>query len=229
MPVPTDPFNFSNGATADADQVDARFLPLYTALAGALDDDNVDEFSEAALAEALLVKLGLTGGGLARRGKCIIPGSESRTNVAYGLLATPDEVADIVLPTDGLIFVAYQALWQSSVNNAGVASLFLGANQVKAAQAGAVPQVVEPSTGATGSLWGVLCSSYIGLTSAVHGSQNTGDNVTTGQAVGMGNGISGVCAIFAAAGTYDVSVRFKASSGSVTAKDRRLWVWTLGF
>jgi hypothetical protein len=31
------------------------------------------------------------------------------------------------------------------------------------------------------------------------------------------------------AGTYDFSVRFKSSSGSVTAKNRKLWVASIGF
>jgi hypothetical protein len=46
MPVPSDPFNFVNGATADADQVDARFLELYKALNPAivgLDSANVQD------------------------------------------------------------------------------------------------------------------------------------------------------------------------------------------
>lgn len=49
MPAPTDPYNFTNGATADADQVDARFAPLYAALTAALDDDNVASFTSAVL------------------------------------------------------------------------------------------------------------------------------------------------------------------------------------
>lgn len=48
-PVPSDPFDFTNGATADADQVDARFAPLYAALDGALDDENVASFTSAVL------------------------------------------------------------------------------------------------------------------------------------------------------------------------------------
>lgn len=32
-----------------------------------------------------------------------------------------------------------------------------------------------------------------------------------------------------AAGTYDVSVQFKASSGSVTVKERKLWIVSMGF
>jgi hypothetical protein len=41
MAIPTDPYNFVPGTTADADQVDARFLPLYTELAGNLDLTNL--------------------------------------------------------------------------------------------------------------------------------------------------------------------------------------------
>lgn len=38
MSLPADPYSFTDGATADADEVNARFLPLYTALsAGGLD------------------------------------------------------------------------------------------------------------------------------------------------------------------------------------------------
>jgi hypothetical protein len=65
------------------------------------------------------------------------------------------------------------------------------------------------------------------------------EDFTTGQVVGAGPQMSvsatspqlvgGPCYIFAAAGTYTVSVQFKSSSGSVTAKNRKLWAWTLGF
>lgn len=41
MTVPADPYNFANGAVADADQVDARFAPLYAILAAGLTDDNI--------------------------------------------------------------------------------------------------------------------------------------------------------------------------------------------
>jgi hypothetical protein len=33
---------------------------------------------------------------------------------------------------------------------------------------------------------------------------------------------------FAAAGTYNISVQYKATSGSITAKERKLWVAVLG-
>lgn len=49
MPVPVDPFNFTAGDTAVGDQVDARFAPLYSAMDGALDDDNIDALTQAKL------------------------------------------------------------------------------------------------------------------------------------------------------------------------------------
>jgi hypothetical protein len=52
-----------------------------------------------------------------------------------------------------------------------------------------------------------------------------GGSVTyTGGRVG-----AGPLYVFAAAGTYTVSVQFKSSSGSVTAKVRKLWVSTIGY
>lgn len=41
MPVPVDPYNFTNGTVADAEQVDARFSPLYAALNAAVDQTNL--------------------------------------------------------------------------------------------------------------------------------------------------------------------------------------------
>jgi hypothetical protein len=57
--------------------------------------------------------------------------------------------------------------------------------------------------------------------------------VATGQALGGGGaantGVGGVCHVFAAAGTYSVNVQFRSTSGTITAKERKLWVYTLGY
>lgn len=234
MTVPTDPFNFTNGTVADADQVDARFLPLYTALTGALDVDN--------LLAAVKQKLGLSDAGVVRRGSSIIPTSEVRTNTAFGLMTTPDRVQSLVLPTAGLIHVAYQATWKESVDAAAAADIFVGANQLKTSRAGAV---LAPTTlaafigGGTADRFCSLATGHQGLLSnqgnAALPGNYTGD-VTTGQVVGggtIGAGIGNVrfgwVSIFAAAGTYDVSVQFKSTSGSVTVQDRKLWVRTEAF
>lgn len=165
------------------------------------------------------------------RGHCNISGLESRTNTAYGTLPTPDQVTEIVLPTDGLIVVAYQAAWLSSVSGVGQASIFLNANQLVAAPVtGASPgpvgvSVLNDNQGAniTSPLstfgGGLACSQNL------TGSGYTGD-ATTGQLVSAAAG-GGPCFIFAAAGTYHVSVQYKSSSGSVSVSARKLWVWTM--
>lgn len=196
---------------------------------GNIDSANLKDASIAAgdLQAALLDVLGVTGGAVTRRGKSIIATSEARTNVAYGLMPTPDQVSGIVLPTDGLIVVSFRAIWQNSVPGAAKAALFLGANQLVVQNNAGAPSVagaeaVGPSTGADDD-W--LYSSPTGLLPAgAGGSAGAATDVATGMVVG-----NGAVLIEAAAGTYDVSVQFKASSGSVTAKKRKLWVWTVGF
>lgn len=190
-------------------------------------------------------------GSTIRRGKSIIATSESRTNTAYGLMTTPDRVQNVVLPADGLIVVAYQATWQETVAGAARAALFIGANQLKVATEGQPAAITEAATTGSGGATSqdkTLGSCAIGLVSS-GGDYSTGD-VTTGQVVGFAtqaattniefSGITratpsaavpmaGPCYIFASAGTYDVSVQFKASSGSVSAKNRKLWVWSINF
>jgi hypothetical protein len=80
---------------------------------------------------------------LGSAGKSIIATSEARTNTAYGLLTTPDRVTGVVLPTSGLIAVAYQATWQESVATAGRAAVFLASTQLKRNVAGSGPVVQE--------------------------------------------------------------------------------------
>lgn len=174
------------------------------------------------------VMSGVNEGSNVRRGKSIISTSESRTNVAYGLLATPDQVQNVILPTDGLIVVSYQAIWQNSVSNAGRAAIFLGANQLKAALTTGAPTIMESAGVAEIADDGILHSDCFGLRSASGVGAST--DVTTGQIIGStSSSSSGPCYIFAAAGTYTVSVQFKSPSGSVTVKNRKLWVWTMGF
>lgn len=184
---------------------------------------------------------GITANGTSRRGKSIIALEEVRTNVAYGTLTTPDQVS-VVLPTDGLIAVAYQASYKESVLGAATAALFVGANQTKVPQVSQAAPVTVAAHINSANTYVPLQTFYGGLVSAPSGTAYTGD-VTTGQALGavgalaaqLGGtntaltNVGGPCLLMAAAGTYTVSVQFKASSGNVSAKDRKLWVWTLGF
>lgn len=179
-------------------------------------------------------------------GKTAISATESRTNTAYGLLTTNDRVQNVVVPTDGLLEVTYWATWQESVAGAARAAIFIGANQLKTIDASspASPGVNEALVGAGAStaIDKPLMTSSIGLVGSGIGTNTTAytGDVTTGQAIGQitntGSGspftiaaLGGACRIFAAAGTYDVSVQFKSSSGSVTVKNRKLWVRVLPF
>ena len=198
---------------------------------------------------------GVNDGTTVRRGKSIIAASESRSSSTYGTLTTPDQVSNVVLPTDGLIFVSYQATWLSSATGSARASVFVGSTQLKVAGGAAAPHtqaaVLDNSYAsdefALGTFSGGLLSANAGTpnvdvtTGQVVGVNTFGTsspkveiNGSTYQATGVGAGspwwhCGGPCVIFAAAGTYTVSVQFKASSGSVTAKNRKLWVWTMGF
>lgn len=164
-----------------------------------------------------------------QRGFTNISTTETRTNTAYGTLTTPDQVSNVVLPSTGVLVIALQATWQESVDGAARAAVFIGANQLQAAFGGG-PAVQEASNGGAVAIDRALATHSLGLGSSAGGSSasaHTGD-VTTGQVLGtvstLDGGAGGPCYVFAAAGTYTVSVQFKSSSGSVTAKNRKLWV-----
>lgn len=239
-------YDFTAGTPAVADQVDAEFNQILARL------NDVDADS---LISALADKLGVSQTGTVRRGKSIVATEEARTNTAYGTLTTPDRVQNVVLPADGLIVVAYQAMMKSSSSGAGRAAIFLDSNQLKIAMSKTAAPVTQAAPTVGTNEYSPVATFAGGLVTAdVSGGAYTAD-VTTGQAVGVALGntgallqelngnlltivsvssststsLAGSCVIFAAADTYDISVQFKASAGSVTAKERKLWVWTLGF
>lgn len=191
-----------------------------------LDDEAV---TAAKIADGTITPAKLSAG-ITSAAKSIIAGSESRTNTAYGTLTTPDQAAGIALPSGGLIVVAYQALWSETVQGAARAAIFLGSTQMQATQASnasaAQETVLGNGTQATSQFVPLATNGY-GLGSASNISSNSG-YPATGHAVGA-PGAAAPVLIFADAGTYTVSVRFKATSGTVTAKERRLWAWAMSF
>jgi hypothetical protein len=151
--------------------------------------------------------------------KTLVPGASE--NVA-------DAQTMFELPTDGLLLIGYKALWKSSVSGAGRAALFLDAVQLKESQEGGAPISHETVSADVRTFYGHLTTGPEGLV----GRAATADSsdATTGQMLTPGvNQNGGLIAVFAAAGTYDVSVQFSATSGSVTAKQRKLWAVALGF
>lgn len=192
---------------------------------------------------------------LSSRGKSIIPTTETRTNVAYGLMPTPDRVQGIVLPTDGLIAVWYHALWHGGGAAASPrAAIFIGASQLRVPQDGVTTGVPGSQAGAIPDNVGDfanLVTTPIGLAGGTPAG-SVASTVTTGQVVGAVPNLSGLdllyaldggayttlgdytpsggpCYLWAAAGTYDISVQFKSATGTITVKERKLWVRALPF
>ena len=202
---------------AAVNSVDASQLAANAVTTAALQPASVtaDKLADAA-------KLGLSGVSTVRRGKLIIATEESTSSTSFTDLATPDRVQNVALPTDGLIFVLVTAQWKESVASAARAAVFIGSSQLQSpGVATAVSQEAELSLGGATDTYAELRSASDGLSSpaTVRGSSPA----ATGQVVAQ------PMVIAAAAGTYDVGVKFKASSGSVSARYRKLWVWTMGF
>jgi hypothetical protein len=167
------------------------------------------------------------------RGYVTTATAQSTTSASFVTLTTPDQVTGIVLPSTGLITVWYQATWQETVTGAAQAAIFVGGNQLKVGNAGAATTVLTAAAINNASLTSknvVLASYWGGLASnPSSGSVGYAGDATTGQVVGGGLALGGPCYIFAAAGTYTVSVQFKTSSGTVTAQNRQLWVSAQAF
>lgn len=217
---------------------------IKTAFNGNIDSTNIT----AALAQSAAVNQAAQ----VVKGTTNISTSQSTSSTSYTTLATPDQVQNVVLPANGLISVWYQAMWQESVAGAGRAAIFVGANQllVQSIATAAPATQAAATSSATAAINVPLFTLPIGLATQQASSGFTAD-ATTGQAVGLyttggtvgveiggtthllfnaGNvGAGGACSVFAAAGTYTVSVQFKASSGSVTASNRKLWVQAISF
>jgi hypothetical protein len=207
------------------------------------------------LAENVETALGRAG---AQSKATLIATEQERASTSYGMLTTPDEVTGIVTSEKTLILVSYHALWLESVAGAGRAQIFVGANPVNVHADSSTGQIAEAAatglpSGTPKMTW--LTTAPYGLVSG----RGAGPGITTdsssptvmGGAQGVGVPISmelaegvkevvdasagtlamvgGVTPIYVPAGTYAVGVRFKATSGNVKVKNRRLYVWTQEF
>jgi hypothetical protein len=236
---PTDPYNYAqlaqNWQILDYhDHTPGKGSPI---AAGGLAAGAVLSNSIAAnvigvqhLSAALASNVGLNVTGSVGSGYVNIPTSQNTASTTYTTLTTPDQIANVVVGTGGILFVGYQATWASSVGGAGSAAIFLGANQLQALSSGtATAPSVQNAVSSSAGISATLASSPVGLVSGAQTSNYTG-NVTTGQVMGaLGSSSAGFTEIFVAPGTYTVSIRFKASSGTVTALNRQLWVYTRNF
>lgn len=167
-------------------------------------------------------KLGISGTSAIRRGVSLIETNDTLTSTTYAYTSTPDKVSNIVLETSGLIAVSFMAKsWTSSVSAAGSAALFIGSNQVQRAASGAAYAVTSATSTATSSFSLYMDSS--GLLATGSAALSTG-------AFPSPRALGGVSYFAADAGTYDVGIKYKSTSGSITVNGTRiLRVWTLNF
>jgi hypothetical protein len=212
----------------------ANYVAIRDKISGNINTDNIaaNQITPDLLEAALAVRLGVSQAGVVRRGSSVIATEEQRTSTSFGLHPTPDRVQNVVLATTGLIYVSFIAEVKCTVADVTSASIFIGANQIKAASTAAAPAVVGIATGAgpqVKTVYNALTAHPVfGLVSGNSGTAYTG-NVTTGQSAALFSaaGDGGAWWVgFAAAGTYDVSIQTKSSSGIVFLKNRTLLVKT---
>lgn len=166
------------------------------------------------------------------RGLCKITGAEALTSVAYSAMPTVDVVRNIIMPTDGMIGISYNADYLEAVLGAGRAAIFMNATQLSVATAAASP-IAQETAARTGPIntYNKLGSTGAGLAILDSATAYLGD-VTTGQVVGGGSPVTlntGPCYVKAAAGRYDIGVKLKSTSGAINLKNRELRVWGIPF
>jgi hypothetical protein len=219
-------------------KVDTALTEIKTVVNGELNSENLksEGVAKSNLSAELKTELGSFVGLPLEAKKSIIATEQERESATFGTLSTPDEV-EVTLPENGLIAVVYQATWKESVGKAARAAIFLGANQLKFINNVKFPVVQEAFTEQAGSsIFGPLATYSAGLKGLEIATESYTGDVTTGQSLGLfspkdaaaGQFGGGPCYIFAAAGTYKVSVRFKSTSGKVTVKNRKLLAWVIG-
>lgn len=110
-------------------------------------------------------------------------------------------------------------LWPKIASGTGTVGLFLGSTQV----VGPIGSPVELAF--VNTTYDRVIASLPSSNGGIGASGGAAADVATGQLADNGD-----LAIYAAAGTHTVSLRFKSSAGgSVSVKDRKLWVWTQAF
>lgn len=155
--------------------------------------------------------------------RSFITTEQSRENPAFGKLATPDE-AEVTLEKEGIIGVAFQATWKPSLANDARAALFVDGVQLS------LPNALEDALQEAGGQhdsedeWGSLFTTGEGLQSRSPGSGFT--PAATGQIIGFKELGGGPVYIPAATGAHIISVEFRAVSGLVAVKNRKLVIWS---
>lgn len=190
--------------------VQANDEALQTVVNGEISNENI-------AAGAAIARSKLEGGAQGIAGTWytpkVIATEETRESAVFGNMATADEITGVVLPTNGLIRVGWSGLVKTSVASAGRLALFLSGNGVTQTDG-----TNESTTAA------VTTFRFHTTTTDV----SVGGGVFRGGVAGASVATTGLVVptidIFAAAGTYAVGVQYRATSGNITARERKLWV-----
>lgn len=172
----------------------------------------------------------------------VIATEETRESTELGTMPTPDEVKEVVLPENALMLILYTAHWRTKSSGegggSGTAAIFLGPNRLKIPDAKSGEPIDEgadhPGGNPYGGYFQTLATTGGGLTSGSNTSvasaptRSEGGEVVGRELASWSHGGGGPVYVRAAADTYNVSVRFSASTGPVKAKSRYLWVGVVG-
>lgn len=197
----------------------ANFDAVLAAVNGGIDGDN--------LAPSVARAVGVSDSSVVRRGSALIAASESITNSSFATLATPDQVANIVVPTNGILLVSYWARVEKTAGASGdgcSVGVYLGNNPVRDIDGHSSAQM-STGTVCSGSSANVA-KVFTGTNPSVgYGAllnfQNSAvvDDTTNGHVIGM------FVPIIVAPGTYTVNVKYqKIGSPTMAAANRRLYV-----
>ena len=196
---------------------------------------------------------GLNAPNTVRRKDLRINTEESLSATFFSQMATPDRVDDVYIPDNSILFLSYRALIKESVVGAARVTISIGGTILNGptfgdnADPGAYTygRIVEIANGVNahnGST--TVANLYRRLHTAPPGTSliERGLTIDTGGTTvdadfgfpGVPNNSGGFVLTplpieMYAGGTYDIGVFFRATSGTVTVKKRRLTVWVVGF
>jgi hypothetical protein len=167
--------------------------------------------------------LGVSESSTVRRGNFVRAAQDNLASATYQKMGNADEVINIAVPATSLLHIMYRAEWSKSDSGAtATAAIFLDGDQLKYTPApgpATAPAVQEIANSENNIVWKPLYTDEGGITQSTASSNYSGDASSTGQVVKF-------TTVEVDTGTYDVSVRFKVSAGTVSARYRSLYVWT---
>lgn len=169
--------------------------------------------------------------------KSIIAAEQTRgTGLDY--LGTPDKVTGIVVPPNGLIVVLFMALVKNTSGFEGKAAIVIDDDPVTRWQGGG------GGPGENERYFPNDAGEYKALVTTGAGLATVSDSGTPEQTapsgphiVGLDDSVSGdqrqlggpCYIVHPAGGEVDVGIQFGGDSGTTSAKNRCLWVWSMAF